>query len=91
MTRQAIVSQSHGSVISMQTNIIYDQEGTKFADFPVKRVPHHPLNIAEPFMNHHPEFDSNSSKPRMSLETMISVGVFGWLALGMVLMGLGIW
>jgi hypothetical protein len=27
----------------------------------------------------------------MSLETMISVGVFGWLAIGMVLMGLGIW
>jgi hypothetical protein len=27
----------------------------------------------------------------MSLETMIAVGVFGWLALGMVMMGLGIW
>jgi hypothetical protein len=27
----------------------------------------------------------------MSLETVISVGVFGWLAIGMVLMGLGIW
>ncbi|HXF94357.1 MAG TPA: hypothetical protein VNK46_16520 [Nitrospiraceae bacterium] len=27
----------------------------------------------------------------MSLETMISVGVFSWLAIGMVLMGLGIW
>ncbi len=27
----------------------------------------------------------------MSLETMIAVGVFGWLAIGMVLMGLGIW
>lgn len=27
----------------------------------------------------------------MSLETIISVGVFGWLAIGMVLMGLGIW
>lgn len=27
----------------------------------------------------------------MSLETVISVGVFSWLAIGMVLMGLGIW
>lgn len=34
---------------------------------------------------------SNQSESRMSLETIISVGVFGWLAMGMVLMGLGIW
>jgi hypothetical protein len=27
----------------------------------------------------------------ISLETMIAVGVFGWLAFGMVMMGLGIW
>jgi hypothetical protein len=27
----------------------------------------------------------------MSLETIISVGVFSWLAVGMVLMALGIW
>jgi hypothetical protein len=27
----------------------------------------------------------------ISLETMIAVGVFGWLAVGMVMMGLGIW
>jgi len=27
----------------------------------------------------------------VSLETMIAVGVFGWLALGVVMMGLGIW
>lgn len=27
----------------------------------------------------------------MTLETIISVGVFGWMAVGMVLMGLGIW
>lgn len=27
----------------------------------------------------------------MSLETIISVGVLGWMAIGMVLMGLGIW
>lgn len=34
---------------------------------------------------------SNSSESRMTLEAMISVGVLGWLAMGMVLMGLGIW
>lgn len=33
----------------------------------------------------------NQSESRMTLETMISAGVFGWLAMGMVLMGLGIW
>jgi hypothetical protein len=33
----------------------------------------------------------NPSESRMSLETIISVGVLGWLAMGMVLMGLGIW
>lgn len=35
--------------------------------------------------------NSNSSESRMTLETIISVGVLGWLAMGMVLMGLGIW
>jgi len=33
----------------------------------------------------------NSSESRMTLEAIISVGVLGWLAMGMVLMGLGIW
>ncbi|MBH0208639.1 MAG: hypothetical protein HP495_09030 [Nitrospira sp.] len=28
---------------------------------------------------------------RITLEAIISVGVVGWLAIGMVLMGLGIW
>ena len=27
----------------------------------------------------------------MSLETIIAMGLFGWLALSMALMGLGIW
>jgi hypothetical protein len=27
----------------------------------------------------------------ISLETIIAVGVLGWLAIGMVMMGLGIW
>ena len=31
---------------------------------------------------------SNSS---FSLETLIAIGLFGWLALSMTLMGLGIW
>jgi hypothetical protein len=33
---------------------------------------------------------SQSDSP-ITLETIISVGVVGWLALGIVLMGLGIW
>jgi hypothetical protein len=40
---------------------------------------------------HDPRTDSNSSEPGMTLETMISLGVLGWLAMGVVLMGLGIW
>ncbi len=38
-----------------------------------------------------PQSDPNTTEPRMTLETIISVGVLGWLAMGMVLMGLGIW
>jgi hypothetical protein len=37
------------------------------------------------------EPNSNSSESPLTLETIISVGVLGWLAIGMVLMGLGIW
>lgn len=33
----------------------------------------------------------NPSDSGITLETIISVGVVGWLAIGMVLMGLGIW
>ncbi len=32
-----------------------------------------------------------ASESRMTLEMIISLGVLGWLTLGMVLMGLGIW
>jgi len=31
------------------------------------------------------------SNTSMSLETVIAMGLFGWLALSMTLMGLGIW
>ena len=30
-------------------------------------------------------------KSSVSLETLIAMGLFGWLALSMTLMGLGIW
>jgi hypothetical protein len=33
----------------------------------------------------------NPSDSDITLETIISVGVVGWLAIGMVLMALGIW
>ena len=36
-----------------------------------------------------PQF--NQTESPMSLETIISIGVFGWMAMRMVLMGLGIW
>jgi hypothetical protein len=32
-----------------------------------------------------------ASESGVTLETIISIGVLGWLAMGMVLMGLGIW
>ena len=40
-----------------------------------------------------PDSKPNSTPPdsRMTLEVIIAVGVFGWLAIGMVLMGLDIW
>jgi len=31
------------------------------------------------------------SDSSLSLETLIAVGLFGWIALSMALMGLGIW
>lgn len=34
---------------------------------------------------------AEESPTGMSLETIIAVGVFGWMALGVVMMGLGIW
>lgn len=35
--------------------------------------------------------NSKPSDSGITLETIITVGVVGWLAIGMVLMGLGIW
>jgi len=37
---------------------------------------------------HSPDKENDS---KTSLETIIAVGLFGWLALSMTLMGLGIW
>lgn len=37
------------------------------------------------------ESKTATSESRVTLETIISVGVVGWLAIGIVLMGLGIW
>ena len=50
-----------------------------------------------PFINRSDDMNSSqnhrekSSESTMSLETIIAVGLFGWLALSMTLMGLGIW
>ncbi len=37
------------------------------------------------------ENSEGKSSPSVSLETIIAMGLFGWLALSMTLMGLGIW
>ena len=42
-------------------------------------------------MNSSQNHREKSSESTMSLETIIAVGLFGWLALSMTLMGLGIW
>lgn len=39
----------------------------------------------------HDQMVNNKSNTSMSLETVIAMGLFGWLALSMTLMGLGIW
>jgi hypothetical protein len=38
-----------------------------------------------------PENAQERKTPTLSLETIIAMGLFGWLALSMTLMGLGIW
>ncbi len=38
-----------------------------------------------------PENVQEHRKSMLSLETIIAMGLFGWLALSMTLMGLGIW
>jgi hypothetical protein len=38
-----------------------------------------------------PQSRAEDTQRGMSLETIIAVGVFGWMALGVVMMGLGIW
>lgn len=35
--------------------------------------------------------DSRQKPSLVTLETLIAMGLFGWLALSMTLMGLGIW
>ena len=42
-------------------------------------------------MNSSQNQSEKRSESTMSLETIIAVGLFGWLALSMTLMGLGIW
>jgi len=38
-----------------------------------------------------PQVKTAASESGVTLEAIISIGVLGWLAMGMVLMGLGIW
>lgn len=41
--------------------------------------------------NENPQRRAEEAQGGMSLETIIAVGVFGWMALGVVMMGLGFW
>jgi hypothetical protein len=52
-----------------------------------------PLSPAErsDHMNSSQQSPDRENDSRTSLETIIAVGLFGWLALSMTLMGLGIW
>ena len=52
-----------------------------------------PLGLAEesPMKKDQVQAQVQEQDKGISLETMIAVGVFGWLAVGMLMMGLGIW
>ena len=52
-----------------------------------------PLLIAERSNDMHSSHNPSDkrSESTTSLETIIALGLFGWLALSMTLMGLGIW
>jgi hypothetical protein len=43
------------------------------------------------YMNSSQHSTDKQNDSTTSLETIIAVGLFGWLALSMTLMGLGIW
>ena len=42
-------------------------------------------------MANQPRSQNDNSDSSVSLETIIAIGLFGWLALSVTLMGLGIW
>ena len=43
-------------------------------------------------MTEHQDHSAKEKNPlSLSLETIIALGLFGWIALSMALMGLGIW
>ena len=51
----------------------------------------HPLPNGANGMNSSQNQSEKRAESTTSLETIIAVGLFGWLALSMTLMGLGIW
>ena len=59
----------------------------------MKKFGFEPLLLAErsDHMNSSQHSPDKQNDSRTSLETIIAVGLFGWLALSMTLMGLGIW
>lgn len=70
------------------------KKGTKFAPIAPTLFGENvqPSGVQRPLMNKDQmQAQVQGQDKGVSLETMIAVGVFGWLALGVVMMGLGIW
>lgn len=68
------------------------QRGTKFALASQCRVKNvHLLAVGDTMDSKVVPAADQKSGSSVSLETVIAVGLFGWLALSMTLMGLGIW
>ena len=72
------------------TSLKVEMEGIVFAS---KMNGFEPLLIAERSNDMHSSHNPSDkrSESTTSLETIIALGLFGWLALSMTLMGLGIW
>lgn len=66
------------------------------ANYPPQRVPEEALSIgtclASAVLHYHHTGGLGPQKRRvMTFETIISLGLAGWMAIGFIMMGLGIW
>jgi hypothetical protein len=71
--------------------LMQESKGTLFAsEWTTLETSIHCSNGSDDMKSSQHAPDKRSDAP-MTLETIIAVGLFGWLALSMTLMGLGIW